>query len=253
MTYIKINNEKIPVSVQTRREDPFWNGRESKALTMEMGYEKALNLFLDGVKWSVQSEYENENNVLEIVEADMSEYAIAGPITDNRNGTVTVRMGKHKQEELAQITLKAVPVSFDEAVFIRNVIEYAVQTVEENTAVKVTRLFPTWEELVEKSYVAQTPGFKFSYKGELYKTLADMTEFKEHWIPGNGTEAIFVKIDETHSGTKEDAIPYNGNMALENGKYYTQAGVLYMCVRDTVNPVYNNLSDLTGIYVEVVE
>lgn len=35
-----------------------------------------------------------------------------------------------------------------------------------------------------------------------------------------------------------------------DGKYYTQDGIVYVCTRDTVNPVYNNLADLVGIYVE---
>jgi hypothetical protein len=40
-------------------------------------------------------------------------------------------------------------------------------------------------------------------------------------------------------------------MALENGKYYSQDGVIYYCNRDTVNPVYSALKDLVGLYVEV--
>ena len=42
-------------------------------------------------------------------------------------------------------------------------------------------------------------------------------------------------------------------MALENGKYYTQNDVMYLCTRDTANAVYNNLADLVGVYVEVVQ
>jgi hypothetical protein len=40
-------------------------------------------------------------------------------------------------------------------------------------------------------------------------------------------------------------------MALENGKHYEQDGVVYICTRDTVNPVYSALKDLVGLYVEV--
>ena len=54
-------------------------------------------------------------------------------------------------------------------------------------------------------------------------------------------------------GTLENPIEYNGNMILENGKYYIQDGVVYLCNRDTINPVYHNLSDLIGLYVEYVE
>ena len=42
-------------------------------------------------------------------------------------------------------------------------------------------------------------------------------------------------------------------MALENGKYYIQDGVTYLCNRDTGNPVYNALSELVGLYVEIAE
>ena len=41
-------------------------------------------------------------------------------------------------------------------------------------------------------------------------------------------------------------------MALENGKYYSQDGVTYLCNRDTVNPVYNPLRELVGLYVGVI-
>lgn len=51
--------------------------------------------------------------------------------------------------------------------------------------------------------------------------------------------------------TLTDPIPYNGNMALESGKYYSQNGLVYLCTRDTVNPVYNALADLVGMYVEI--
>ena len=33
-------------------------------------------------------------------------------------------------------------------------------------------------------------------------------------------------------------------------KNYSQDGVTYLCNRDTVNPVYNALRELVGIYVE---
>lgn len=72
------------------------------------------------------------------------------------------------------------------------------------------------------------------------------------WVPGVGTESLYTRIDETHDGTKYDPIPYSGNMALEAGKCYWQGGVTYLCNRDTGNPVYHALSELVGLYVEVV-
>ena len=67
-----------------------------------------------------------------------------------------------------------------------------------------------------------------------------------------GRESLRERIDETHDGTKYDPIPDSGSMALENGKYYTQDGVTYLCNRDTGSPVYHPLSALVGLYVEAV-
>lgn len=65
---------------------------------------------------------------------------------------------------------------------------------------------------------------------------------------------MYKRIDEEHQGTLEDPIPYNGNMILENGKYYSQDGVIYKCIRDTGIPVYDDLATLAtvqgGSYVE---
>lgn len=55
------------------------------------------------------------------------------------------------------------------------------------------------------------------------------------------------------AGTKEDPIPYNNNMRLELGKYYSQDGVVYLCFRDSEQAVYNPLKDLVDIYVKVAE
>ena len=39
---------------------------------------------------------------------------------------------------------------------------------------------------------------------------------------------------------------------IETAVQSIQDGVTYLCNRDTVNPVYNPLSELVGIYVEIV-
>ena len=71
------------------------------------------------------------------------------------------------------------------------------------------------------------------------------------WEPVNAV-SLREQINETHDGTIDDAIPYNGNMALVNGKYYTQNDVIYLCTRDTGNPVYHPLAELVGLYVKEI-
>lgn len=94
-------------------------------------------------------------------------------------------------------------------------------------------------------------GDRFQYNGELYKVLQAHTS-QQSWVPGTGTESLYVRVDDIHAGTAEDPIPYNGNMELIENLYYTQDGVLYRCTRSTGTAVYNALSELVGIYVEVV-
>lgn len=119
-------------------------------------------------------------------------------------------------------------------------------------ALTVKAAYRQWEELVALFMVVK-PGFRFVYEDQMYKTMQPEYTFVDTYVPGTqGTESLFAKIDEKHAGTLEDPIPYDGNMALENGKYYCQDGVTYLCNRDTVNPVYNPLSELVGLYVETV-
>lgn len=126
-------------------------------------------------------------------------------------------------------------------------------TVDDATALRMMEYYPTWAELCEKVMTADKAGYKFTYGGKLYKTVQAGYTFVSHYVPGTGTESLFERIDEVHDGTKYDPIPYDGNMALETGKYYTQDGVLYLCNRDTGNPVYNALAELVGLYVDVVQ
>lgn len=120
-------------------------------------------------------------------------------------------------------------------------------TVDDQTAYRMKEFYP--ELVFGQAYAA---GDKFIYNGELYKVLTAHTS-QATWLPGAGTESIYTRIDEQHDGSKYDPIPYSGNMALESGKYYSQDGVTYLCNRNTGNPVYNPLSELVGLYVEVAQ
>jgi hypothetical protein len=130
-------------------------------------------------------------------------------------------------------------------------IRQQVNTLEvgDDTAFRMKSFYPTFDEIIGQT-VKQ--GFKFTHDEKLYKTLQAQLTIAAHYPPGIGTESLYAEICETHDGSKYDPIPYSGNMALENGKYYTQDGVTYRCIYSTGNPVYHNLSDLVGLYVETI-
>lgn len=130
---------------------------------------------------------------------------------------------------------------------LRAVMDAAGAFLTDEEAITVKTLYHVWG--VGTEYAA---GQRVRYGNDLYKVLQRHTSQAE-WPPDTGTESLYVRIDEVHAGTLTDPIPYSGNMALESGKYYAQDGVMYKCTRDTINPVYNPLIDLVGLYVEVPE
>ena len=116
-------------------------------------------------------------------------------------------------------------------------------TVDDNTALRMLTFYPEWA-----SDTDYTAGYKVQRGGKLWRCLQAHTS-QAGWEPENAA-SLWTEICESHAGTLEDPIPYNGNMALESSKYYSQNSKIYRCTRDTVNPVYNALSELVGLYVE---
>lgn len=119
-------------------------------------------------------------------------------------------------------------------------------------AAEVPALFPTWESLLGQ---AVEVGKRLFYAGRLWKVLQAHT-IQANWtpdvVPALFTEVVVQGEGEPEIGTLDNPIPYNGNMELEEGKYYSQDGVVYRCIRSTGAPVYHPLSALVNIYVEVV-
>ena len=107
MTYIKINETLYPATINGYLEDREWDKRDSKAITLEMDYPTASSLFVDELEWSII--YQPDSYIMletgetitpDPEEYDNGEYCVAGPITDNRDGTITVKMGKFTIEEI---------------------------------------------------------------------------------------------------------------------------------------------------------
>lgn len=122
-------------------------------------------------------------------------------------------------------------------------------SLSDEDALSVKSIYPEWASLVGKTVKKDE---KMQCDGKLWKVLQDHT-VQEQWKPGTGTESLYTEIVESAAGTEDDPIPYDNNMELEQGKYYSQDGEVYLCVRDTGIPVYNPLKDLVGIYVELVD
>lgn len=117
MIQIKVNNTLYPAVVDGRMVDRDWDDRESKSITLNMAYEEVLALLPDGTPWSIVQQHtvvarDDDGNVIagesgaEVMQTvmqewDNSEYSMSGDITDHRDGTVTIKMGKPTDLETA--------------------------------------------------------------------------------------------------------------------------------------------------------
>lgn len=119
-------------------------------------------------------------------------------------------------------------------------------SVDDNTALRMKEFYPAWS-----AGVYYAAGYKVQDNVRLWRCLQAHTS-QAGWEPEN-VPALWEELCETHDGSRYDPIPYHGNMALVSGKYYSQNGATYLCSMDTVNPVYNPLRELVGLYVEIAE
>lgn len=113
-------------------------------------------------------------------------------------------------------------------------------------SLEVIDWFPEW-----KDGEPLQAGNKVSYDGKLYEVLQSHIS-QSGWEPSTTSASLFREVTEDDDkGTIDNPIEYDGNMALESGKYYKQDGVTYLCTRDTGIAVFGALSELVGIYVEL--
>lgn len=139
----------------------------------------------------------------------------------------------------------------DNAALAAEVIPDVINTFDLSDAESLKRkhLYPEWASFIGKSL---NTGFKVQYDDKLYKVRQPIAVVLEDQYPSQLTASLYEEINETASGTIDDPIPYNGNMELFEGLYYSQNGVTYKCTRSTGTAVYHDLSALVGIYVEKI-
>ena len=137
-------------------------------------------------------------------------------------------------------------INREKVYLLRAMIEKASAFLPDGDALEAVELFPAWA--VGVSY---EQGVRLRCGEKLYKVLQAHTS-QADWTPDIAT-SLYAEVEKPGQGdTPDDPIPYDNNMALEEGKYYSQQGVVYVCTRSTGVPVYNDLAELVGLYVEPV-
>lgn len=228
---LKINGTEYPLiaayATGTGAEFQF---RNAFLISVEMDWQTAHELFVDGVNWST---------VAGNTETDRSDYCVAGKITDHRNGRIDVLMGQKTAEEKLRDETEA------ESERILPILRRVLPSLDDEEALSMAAYFPEWDS--GKSVIE---GERLLRNGELWRARQSHTT-QAGWEPENAPTLWERVALPSEAGTQDDPIAYTPGMELEEGKYYSEDGVLYLCIRDTGVPVYNPLSALVGIYVEV--
>ena len=239
--YIKVNNTEYPAEINGNPKDRSWGERDTKTVTLTMTPAEVAALLPDNTPWSIvqrdmvdvlDEQGQPTGETKEVVnEYDNSEYSLAGDITDHRDGTVSIKMGKPTETELSAATVTALvgqSITPQRAARLRPVIEAAATSLPDGEAAAAVELFPKWE--YPHDYVVGDRVNDIS-KNKLYKCVQAHTS-QALWEP-SATPALWVVVDIIHAGTQDDPIPAARGMEYEYGKYYLDGedGKVYLCER----------------------
>ena len=246
--YIKVNNTEYPAEINGNPKDRSWGERDTKTITLTMPYAQAAALLPDNTPWSIvqretldvlDDQGQPTGETKEVVnEYDNSEYSLSGAITDHRDGTVSIKMGKPTETENAigaVVALTGEVVTMARAVELRPVIEQASASLSDGEAAKSPELFPRWADHIGETV---KPGDRRSDTDEsgvlhVYRVNKGQGHTTQENWPPHSTPAVWTIINVDHAGTQDDPIPAARGMEYTYGLYYKdpEDTKLYLCER----------------------
>lgn len=246
--YIKVNQTEYPAEINGNPKDRSWDGRDTKTITLTMTHAEVAALLPDNTPWSIvqrdmvdvlDEQGQPTGETKEVVnEYDNSDYSLSGDLTDHRNGTVSIKMGKPTETENAVgavVALTGEVVTMARAVELRPMIEQAAKSLTDAEAAKSPELVARWADHIGEAVApgdrmsdADNNGVLHVYRvndGHGHTTQAD-------WPP-HSTPAMWTIIDLEHAGTQDDPIPAARGMEYIYGLFYKdpEDTKLYLCER----------------------
>lgn len=246
--FIKVAGQEYPATCIYNYKDRNWDMRETQTVHLTMPYAQAAALLPSGTPWSnvfreTKDKLDNDGNPTgkteEVVtEEDMSAYSLSGAITDHRDGTVSIKMGKPTETENAVgavVALTGEVVTMARAAELRPVIEQASASLSDGEAAKSPELFPRWADHIGETVKPGDRRSDMDESGVLHVYRVNKGQghtTQENWPP-HLTPALWVVVDVTHAGTQDDPIPAARGMEYTYGLYYldSEDGKTYKCER----------------------
>jgi len=145
--------------------------------------------------------------------------------------------------------VKEVPDASDIVSQLKELAQTQVSELTDDEAKKVPALFPLWE--TDKAYAV---GDRVWYQASLYKCVQAHTS-QSTWNPKDAV-SLWANVSEESQeadGSREHPYQWEQGMTSYNGKYYTEDGILYLCIRDSGIPLNFPISSLINNYFVVAE
>lgn len=246
--HIKVNNTEYPAAISGANNDRAWDGRDTKIITLTMTHAEVAELLPDNTPWSIVQrdtvpKYDENGQptgeTKEVVnEYDNSEYSLSGDITDHRDGTVSIKMGKPTESELSEATVTALvgqSITPQRAARLRPAIEQASASLSDGEAAKSPELFPRWADHIGETVKPGDRRSDMDESGVLHVYRVNKGQghtTQENWPP-HSTPAVWTIINVDHAGTQDDPIPASRGMEYTYGLYYKdpEDTKLYLCER----------------------
>lgn len=246
--YIKVNNTEYLATITGILKDREWGEREVKSIRLTMTATDAAALLPDNTPWSIvqrdtvpkyDSDGQPTGETEEIVnELDNSMYSLSGAITDHRDGTVSIKMGKPTETENAVgavVALTGEVVTMARAAELRPMIEQASASLSDGEAAKSPELFPRWADHIGETVKPGDRRSDMDESGVLHVYRVNKGQghtTQENWPP-HSTPAMWTIINVDHAGTQDDPIPAARGMEYTYGLYYKdpEDTKLYLCER----------------------
>lgn len=183
---LRINEKEFPLlSARATTENMKNFRRDVISLTIEATYAEAATEFTDGSTFTVV-----DDSVTPAEEFEYTDHTMAGPITDHRDGTVTVKMGKANTAEQdaldaqqaaeaqaakvsqSLVTLAGKPIQESEVSSLRASFENAANKLSDDDAKIAPSLTTAWDM---GQQVSTGQRRYYAPDGNLYKALQDHT------------------------------------------------------------------------------
>ena len=244
---LKINDKTFLLLASTAQQEMLaGHTREVVTLTLEATYQEVVNNFVEGATFTIIEDVVSDDGSTTTVEHVHNEYPTPGSVTDHRDGTVTVKMGKastreqdaideaEKAKAAAELLAGKPIASEDEALEVREKVEtlYLAADMTPDERIADRNLAPMWKAGNHKA-------------DEVYRTSAD-TIWKCRQAYDNatypdikpGSESWYTFNIPFHGTTPETALPFvppkEAESRYKTGEYMIWTdGTIQKCKRDT--------------------